>query len=54
MNYAISKDIIFIILALISTFALLSEHPLISTAFFASSIVFVYYEHKIYDYVKSA
>lgn len=54
MNYAPSKDMIFVILALISAFALLAEHPLVAIIFFVLSIVFVYYEHQIYDYVKSA
>lgn len=45
---------IFVILALIASFALLAEHPIVASVFFVLSLVFVYYEHDIYNYVKSA
>ena len=54
MKYSIGKDTIFIILALIASLALLAEHPIISIVFFLGSLLFVYYEHDIYAYVKSA
>jgi hypothetical protein len=55
MNYpTLANDITFVVLALISTFALLSEHLLISAIFFVIAIAFIIFEHQIYDYVKNA
>lgn len=45
---------IFVILALISALALLSRHPWVSAAFFAISLIFICYEHRIYEYIKTA
>ncbi len=54
MRYAPSQDTIFVVLTLIAALALLAEHPLVSILFFAGSLLFVYYEHDIYNYVRSA
>jgi hypothetical protein len=51
MRYSIGQDLMFIILALISSLALLSEHLLTATVFFALSILFIIFEHQAYDYV---
>ena len=54
MKYPISQDMIFVILTLIAALALLAEYPIVSIVFFLGSLLFVYYEHDIYAYVKSA
>lgn len=53
MHYSVSIDIIFVVLTLISSFALLSEHLLTSAIFFISSIIFIFFEHQIYNYINS-
>jgi hypothetical protein len=54
MRYTLAQQIIFVILALIAAIALLSEHPVISLVFFVLALVFVYFEHRIIAYVRSA
>lgn len=54
MNHTLGKDIIFVILALVAALAMLGEHPIVSYTFFVLSILFVVYEHRIFDYVKNA
>ncbi|MBW2972092.1 hypothetical protein KY359_03575 [Candidatus Woesearchaeota archaeon] len=54
IRYTLGQNIIFVILALISALALLSQHMLIATIFFAIAILFIIFEHDIYAYVKSA
>lgn len=52
--YSIGQDIVFVILALISALALLSQHAITAFAFFILAILYIIFEHKIYSYVKSA
>jgi hypothetical protein len=55
MNYpSLANDITFVVLALISTFSLLSEHLLLATVFFIIAIAFIIFEHQIVDYIKTA
>jgi hypothetical protein len=54
MRYSIGQDLTFIVLALISSLALISQHAFTAAAFFIMAIIFVLYEHKIYQYVKEA
>jgi len=54
MKYSIGQDMIFLILALVSSLALLSEHPIVAFVFFGLAIVFVVFEHDIFEYVRSA
>jgi len=54
MRYSIGQDMIFVILALISTLALLSKHAVIAVVFFALALIFVIYEHQIFQYIRSA
>jgi len=52
MQYTLGKDLIFVILALISSLALLSQHAIISISFFGLAILFIIFEHQIFDYVR--
>ena len=54
MRISIGQDMIFVILALISALALISEHPIVCYVFLVLSLLFVIYEHKIFEYVKNA
>lgn len=54
IRYSFGQDLIFVILALIAALALMSQHAVVASIFFILSIAFVSYEHKIYNYVKSA
>ncbi|NQU78764.1 hypothetical protein HQ545_03255 [Candidatus Woesearchaeota archaeon] len=54
IKYTLGQDMIFIILALIAALGLLSKHTITAISFFTISLLFVIFEHKIYDYVKSA
>ncbi|MBU2561499.1 MAG: hypothetical protein KKD17_04320 [Nanoarchaeota archaeon] len=54
MRYSLGQDLIFVIMALTSALALLSQHPGVSAVFFIISILFVIYEHKVYAYLKEA
>ena len=54
MRYSLGQDMIFVILALIAALALISSHAVIAFSFFIVSILFVLFEHKIFDYVRSA
>ncbi|MBN1543889.1 hypothetical protein JW898_00325 [Candidatus Woesearchaeota archaeon] len=54
MRYSLGQDMIFVIMALISALALLSQHAGVSAAFFIISILFIIYENRIYAYLKEA
>lgn len=54
MRYSLGQDVIFVILALIASLSLLSQHPVTAFIFFILSITFVTYENKLHDYIKSA
>ena len=44
----------FVVLALISSLALISMHPLLSIVFFILAILYVVFEYDIEEYVKNA
>ena len=44
----------FVVLALISSLALISMHPIICIVFFVIAIVYVVFEYDIEEYVKNA
>ena len=54
MGYTIGQDMIFVILALISALAMLSEQAVISFIFFLLAILFVSFEKHIFEYVRNA
>jgi hypothetical protein len=54
MKYSTGQDMMFVILALISALALLSEHAAVAFVFLVLSILFVIYEHRIFNYIRSA
>ncbi len=53
MQYTLGKDMIFVILALISSLAMLSQHAMTATIFFGLAILFIVFEHQIFDYLGS-
>ena len=53
IHYSMGHEMVFVLLATTSALALLSQHPAISTVFFALSISFIAFEHTIQKYVKS-
>jgi hypothetical protein len=54
MRYSISQDLTFVVLALIAALALISRHPFTAGFFFIIAVLFVTFEHQIYEYIKSA
>ncbi len=54
IRYSLGQDLVFIILALIASFALLSKNAVVSIAFFALAIIFVLLEDRITEYIRSA
>ncbi|MFH1064475.1 MAG: hypothetical protein V1729_05320 [Candidatus Woesearchaeota archaeon] len=54
IRYSLGQDMVFIILALISAFALLSKNSVLAIAFFALAMIFVLVEDKITEYIRSA
>jgi hypothetical protein len=54
MRYTLAQEVIFVILAMAAAFALLSKHPIISIWFTILALAFVYFEHQIVEYVRSA
>jgi len=53
MRYSIGQDMTFVTLALIAALALLSQHPFTAGFFFVIAILFITFEHQIYEYIKS-
>jgi hypothetical protein len=53
IHYSTAHEMVFVLLATTSALALLSQHPAVSTVFFALAISFVAFEHSIQKYVKS-
>ena len=54
MLYSLGRDIMFVVLALISSLALISMHPIIAAVFFVLAILYVVFEYDIEEYVKNA
>ena len=54
MKYSPGQDMVFVILALIASLALISEHVITSFIFLILSIGFILFEHQIFKYVQSA
>ena len=54
MIYSLGRDIMFVVLALISSLALISMHWILSSVFFVLAIVYVVFEYDIEEYVKNA
>ncbi len=53
-QYNLVIDILFVILAIGAAFALVSEHPILSSAFYIIALLLVYFERQTVEYVRSA
>jgi hypothetical protein len=54
MYYSLGKDLVFVILALISSLCLLSQQELLATIFFILAIGYILFEHNISAYIQNA
>ncbi len=54
MIYSHGRDIMFVVLALISSLAMISMHHYVALIFLILAITYVIYEYEIEDYIKNA
>lgn len=54
MIYSLGRDIMFVVLALIASLAMISQHWILCSVFFVLSILYVVFEYDIEEYVKNA